>query len=42
MTVAIDGIAIAVNKDNPVTELTSEQITQIFTGEITDWSSLVG
>ena len=38
--IAIDGIAIAVNKDNPVTELTSEQITQIFTGEITNWKDL--
>ena len=40
--IAIDGIAIAVNKDNPVTELTSEQITQIFTGEITNWSEVGG
>ena len=40
--IAIDGIAIAVNKDNPVTELTSEQITQIFTGEITNWKDLGG
>lgn len=40
--IAIDGIAIAVNKDNPVAELTSEQITKIFTGEITNWKDLGG
>ena len=40
--IAIDGIAIAVNKDNPVTALTTEQITQIFTGEITNWKDLGG
>lgn len=40
--IAIDGIAIAVNKENPVTELTSEQITKIFTGEISNWKELGG
>lgn len=40
--IAIDGIAIAVNKENTVAELTSEQITKIFTGEITNWKDVGG
>ena len=37
-TVALDGIAIIVNAENTVTDLTLEQIAQIYTGEVTDWS----
>ena len=37
-TVALDGIAIIVNAENSVTDLTLEQIAQIYTGEVTDWS----
>ena len=40
--IAIDGIAIAVNKDNKVSNLTSEQITKIFTGEIKNWKEVGG
>ena len=40
-TVALDGIAVIVNANSKVADLTVEQIAQIFTGEITDWS-LVG
>ncbi len=40
--IAIDGIAIAVNKDNKVSALTSDQITKIFTGEITNWKDVGG
>ena len=40
--IAIDGIAIAVHKDNPVSALTSDQITKIFTGEITNWKDVGG
>ena len=40
--IAIDGIAIAVHKDNPVQDLTTEQIEKIFTGDITNWSELGG
>lgn len=40
--IALDGIAIIVNKENPADNLTSEQIKQIYTGEITDWSDING
>lgn len=42
ITVAKDGIAIIVNPNNPVADLSIEQIAQIFTGEITNWSELGG
>lgn len=35
-----DGLAVAINNDNPVEELTVQQIKDVFTGEITDWSDL--
>jgi|AGTN01.1.fsa_nt_gi ABC-type phosphate transport system, periplasmic component len=38
----VDGLAVVVSKDNPVTSLTAEQIKQIFLGEITDWSDVGG
>lgn len=38
--IAMDGIAVIVNKSNDVSDLTSEQIRQIYTGEITKWSKL--
>ncbi|MCD4670433.1 MAG: phosphate ABC transporter substrate-binding protein [Actinomycetia bacterium] len=41
-TVAWDGISVVVNKNNPVTELSIEQISKIFTGEITNWSEVNG
>lgn len=40
--VAIDGIGIIVNPDNPVTDLTIEQIGKIYTGEITNWKEVGG
>ncbi len=40
--IAIDGIAVAVNKNNPVTDLTTEQVTKIFSGEITNWKDVGG
>ena len=40
--VAYDGIGIIVNSANPVASLTRRQIEQIFTGDITDWSSVGG
>ena len=38
--IAMDGIAVIVNPENPLTDITSEQIMQIYTGEITDWSEV--
>lgn len=40
--VAIDGIAIVVNPTAVVTELTKEQLTGIYTGEIKNWKELGG
>lgn len=40
--VAIDGIAMIVNPDNPVADLTIEQIGKIYTGEIANWSEVGG
>ena len=40
--VALDGIAVIVNASSKVADLTVEQIAQIFTGEITDWSQVGG
>lgn len=41
-TVALDGIAIIVNADCPVDDLTVEQISDIFTGKITSWEDFGG
>ena len=40
--VALDGIAIIVNPQNPVQDLTLEQIAKIYTGEITNWKDVGG
>jgi len=40
--VAIDGIAVIIDKDNAVKELTSQQLADIYTGKITKWSELGG
>ena len=40
--VALDGIAVIVNAENSVTDLSLEQIAQIYTGAVTDWSELGG
>lgn len=36
-TIALDGIAVIVNLDNPVTSLTSDEVKAIYTGEKTEW-----
>ena len=41
-TVALDGIAIVVNKDSKVADLTVDQLKQMFTGEITNWKDVGG
>ena len=38
--IAMDGIAVIVNNDNPTTDLTSEQVQKIFTGETTTWNEV--
>ena len=40
--IAYDGIAIIVNPENPVSDLTVEQIAKIYTGEITNWKDVGG
>ncbi len=39
---AYDGIAVIVNPENPISDLTLEEIAAIYTGEITNWSALGG
>ena len=38
--IATDGIAVVVNNENPVEDMTSDQIKGIYLGEITDWSEI--
>ena len=38
--IAMDGIAVIVNQENPLDELSSEQVKGIYTGEILDWAEL--
>lgn len=38
--IAMDGIAVIVNNANPIDDISSEQIKQIYVGEITDWSEV--
>lgn len=40
--VALDGIGVVVNLENPVEDLTMDQIAKIYTGEITNWSEVGG
>ena len=41
-TLALDGIAIIVNPQNPVKDLSLEQIAKIYTSEITNWKDVGG
>ena len=41
-TIALDGIAIIVNNASKVDDLTVDQLKQMFTGEITNWSEVGG
>jgi glucose/mannose transport system substrate-binding protein len=40
--VGLDGIAILVHKSNPASALTKQQLADIFSGKITDWSQVGG
>ena len=40
--VAIDGIAVVTDPNNTVSDLTRDQLIQIYTGEVTNWSDLGG
>jgi phosphate transport system substrate-binding protein len=41
-TVAYDGVAVIVNKDNPVDKLTIEDLHKIFTGKAKNWKEFAG
>lgn len=38
--VALDGIAVIVHPDNPLTDLTEEEVKELFDGSVTNWSDL--
>lgn len=40
--VAIDGISVITDKNNTVTDVSSENLSKIYTGELTNWSELGG
>ena len=35
--IALDGIAVVVNNDNPTDDMTSDQVKSIFTGDVLTW-----
>ncbi len=41
ITIANDGVAVIVNKENPVNSMTKSQVEQIYTGTVTNWSDIV-
>ncbi len=42
VVIARDGIAVVVNPKNPVTNLTKEQVSEIYKGDITNWKQVGG
>lgn len=41
ITIANDGVAVIVNKENPVDSMTKSEVEQIYTGAVTTWSDIV-
>lgn len=41
-TICYDGIAVVINNQNPINSLTTQQIKQIYQGEITNWNQVGG
>lgn len=41
ITIAMDGIAVVVNNENPLADISKAQVEQVFTGEITKWNKIV-
>ena len=39
--IAMDGIAVIINKGNKVDELSSSQVKDIFTGKVTSWDGVI-
>ncbi len=42
MTVALDGLAVVVNPENPIDRLTIDELSDIFTGKIRNWKDVRG
>lgn len=42
IVVAYDAIAVIVNSENPIDELTADQVHEIFTGQVDDWTAVGG
>ena len=40
LTLEATGIAVIVNKENPVSDLTKDEVMNIYTGELTSWDSV--
>jgi phosphate transport system substrate-binding protein len=40
--IALDGIAVIVHKSNPINDITIDDLKKIYTGKMTNWSSLGG
>ena len=40
ITIAMDGIVVIVNKENPLDDLSSQEVKDIYTGEITTWGEI--
>ena len=40
ITIANDGVAVIINKENPVEDMTKEQVEKIYTGEVVTWSEI--